>query len=304
MKKLLLVLLVVALASFLFVGCLPTTPSEGEDEGQGEPEVPTITIKVQDEYDNGLGDIYIRCDELLYTVTFAEALAADQDVWLRFTDSNGESGWILTSGSGTEFTVTAHPEVCPPDCEPICIEVMVGDICCSEVLYHETRIVDSEDPYVTLYVEAEDCGECDDMVNISFYSSKLGECDVEEDCCGDDCSGVAGWTAKLWADGTDPVCDGYCVELEGNCPVDASTGCLDCLVWPDTGEAIYWVEVEMSDNVGNTIGGPDDGLFRMVLDTDEIIHIDDAMQIGPGEWMLWDMCDQNQIQQTIFAVAG
>jgi len=32
MKKLLLVLLVVTLAAFLFVGCLPTTPTEGEGE--------------------------------------------------------------------------------------------------------------------------------------------------------------------------------------------------------------------------------------------------------------------------------
>src|SRR5665648_105375 len=36
MKKLLLVLLVVALASFLFVGCTPTVPAEGEGEGEGE----------------------------------------------------------------------------------------------------------------------------------------------------------------------------------------------------------------------------------------------------------------------------
>ena len=36
MKKLLLVLLVAALASFLFVGCMPVTPSEGEGEGEAE----------------------------------------------------------------------------------------------------------------------------------------------------------------------------------------------------------------------------------------------------------------------------
>jgi len=47
MKKLLLVLLVVALASFLFVGCLPTTPAEGEGEGEGEGE-PTVTVEIGD----------------------------------------------------------------------------------------------------------------------------------------------------------------------------------------------------------------------------------------------------------------
>ncbi len=36
MKKILLVFLVVILASFLFIGCLPTTPTEGEGEGESE----------------------------------------------------------------------------------------------------------------------------------------------------------------------------------------------------------------------------------------------------------------------------
>ena len=47
MKKLLLVLLVVTLASFLFVGCLPTTPTEGEGEGEGEAE-PAVTVAIGD----------------------------------------------------------------------------------------------------------------------------------------------------------------------------------------------------------------------------------------------------------------
>ena len=46
MKKLLLVLLVVTLASFLFVGCLPVTPSEGEGEGEGEGEV-AVTVEIE-----------------------------------------------------------------------------------------------------------------------------------------------------------------------------------------------------------------------------------------------------------------
>jgi len=39
MKKLLIVLLVVALAAFLLVGCIPVTPGEGEREGEGEGKV-------------------------------------------------------------------------------------------------------------------------------------------------------------------------------------------------------------------------------------------------------------------------
>jgi len=44
MKKLLLVLLVVTLASFLLIGCTPTTPTEGEGEGEGETEFLTIAV--------------------------------------------------------------------------------------------------------------------------------------------------------------------------------------------------------------------------------------------------------------------
>ena len=39
MKKLFLLLLLVSLVTFLFVGCLPVTPSEGEGEGEGEMDV-------------------------------------------------------------------------------------------------------------------------------------------------------------------------------------------------------------------------------------------------------------------------
>ena len=40
MKKLLLVLLMITIASFLFVGCLPVTPTEGEGEGEVDDVVP------------------------------------------------------------------------------------------------------------------------------------------------------------------------------------------------------------------------------------------------------------------------
>jgi predicted small secreted protein len=45
MKKLLLVLLVVTLASFLLVGCTGTTPAEGEGEGEGEAEAVIINLR-------------------------------------------------------------------------------------------------------------------------------------------------------------------------------------------------------------------------------------------------------------------
>jgi len=73
MKKLLLVLLVVTLASFLFVGCVPTTPAEGEGEGEGETVAsacPTVSVATEVEIS---GKKYIKGGSRLITVTFAEA---------------------------------------------------------------------------------------------------------------------------------------------------------------------------------------------------------------------------------------
>lgn len=44
MKKLLLSLVVIGLIACLFVGCTPTTPSEGEGEGEGEDEVARVVM--------------------------------------------------------------------------------------------------------------------------------------------------------------------------------------------------------------------------------------------------------------------
>ena len=72
MKKLLLVLLVITLASFLFVGCIPVTPAEGEGEGEGEAESVCPTVSVATEVEIG-GKKYIKGGTRVITVTFAEA---------------------------------------------------------------------------------------------------------------------------------------------------------------------------------------------------------------------------------------
>lgn len=75
MKKLLLVLVCVALAAFLFVGCLPEWVAPGDDE----PEVPVLTMEANadavlvegDPYQaawsiENVGDLFIR----EYVITF------------------------------------------------------------------------------------------------------------------------------------------------------------------------------------------------------------------------------------------
>jgi len=86
MKKLLLVLLVVALASFLLVGCLPgTTPAEGEGEGEGEVEA---AITFDPEYTNAGGVTFIPCEGAV-TVTLPTPVATDYVVYLAVKEWDG-----------------------------------------------------------------------------------------------------------------------------------------------------------------------------------------------------------------------
>jgi len=75
MKKLLLVLMVVAMASFLLVGCLGTgtTPEPTpEPEPEPEPTVQAVTITVVDQYPAAPAKAeYIAAKPLKVTVEFA-----------------------------------------------------------------------------------------------------------------------------------------------------------------------------------------------------------------------------------------
>jgi len=69
MKKILLVLLVVALAVSLLVGCTSVTPGEGEGEGEDEEEIcPVLNITSQVLFG---GRLYIQGGKQTITVTFA-----------------------------------------------------------------------------------------------------------------------------------------------------------------------------------------------------------------------------------------
>jgi len=258
MKKLLFVLMIVVMLSFIFVGCLPVTPSEGEGEGEdeGESEIPAVSIYVEGEYADPItGDIWVRgCDNLDVTVTFAEAIEEGQNVWIRLNTGGKPfallNSWILAEGNGTEFVAKDFNFPCTKDdCPPLCIEVMVGDVCCSEVIYHEVRMIDSLSPYALLYVGAEDCGPCDDTVKIIINSSVTGECGAEEGCCGDSCSGFASWTIDIF----DEEPSGELCQLPCDSPVDSLFG-TECPIFGETvclEKGKYYVVATLLDNAGN-----------------------------------------------------
>jgi len=246
MKKLLLVLLVVAMAAFLFVGCLPTTPpAEGEGEGEGEAEV-TVEIDGAVVVD---GKTYVSCDDHTITVTFPAPVPGY--VGVSITDCSGD----YSKGTDVVMFPDADRKVWTGsglfgDTEPCCasyVQVTSGE-CLAEVCIEFPVIVDCCPPVALVDIDVDNC-DCEDC-EITFSSDVLTDiCDPDVECCGDDCSGIAGWSVVLY-DGYpfDECCDpSICEEPIGSCsgtecPILCTTECLDA--------GTYWAVITLVDNVG------------------------------------------------------
>ena len=259
MKKLLLVLLVVTLASFLFVGCLPgTTPAEGEGEGEGECEV-TVVIDGAVVID---GKTYVSDGYHDITVTFCAPVVGYAEAWISYCCgdlSPSKDMWddgmyvvlfpdatrTVWTGSG-EFGIGG--ECNSSDCCASYVEVWAGE-CEDEACIWFPVIVDSDHPFAEIGITVDDC-ECEGC-EITFESIIEPEiCDPDVECCGDNCSGLASWSVVLY-DGEpfDECCDpSVCEEPIGSCsgtecPILCVTDCLDA----DT----YYAIITLVDAVGN-----------------------------------------------------
>jgi len=289
MKKLLLVLLVLAIASFLFVGCLPVTPSEGEGEGEGEGEV---VITFSHEYTNASGVTFIPCEDDV-TVTFPSPVAIDYVVYgaiKMYGDKDSGPGEyydcmtpLTPNADRTIWTLEEYMEAseCEPDideCEPFCVVAIVKHPCCpGEEVALRVVSLDCDDPDIDLFVKFADCDDpCDDPdpclpefegVSMEWTSRTTDICETT-DCCHDSCSGVNGWSLVIDPD----PCEGPCDTITGvGCPVEGVIGC-ECLAYaPDTSElACYYVDFYVDDNVGNE----EDSRWKICLDTDEVVSIE------------------------------
>ena len=291
MKKLLLLLLVLAITSFLFVGCLPVTPSEGEGEGEGEGEV---LITFENEYTSASGVTYVSCEGLI-TVTLPSPVAVDNVVYVAVKNDLGNYQFVQALEPNADRTVwtfdgkggpgcepmekiTNGEMFCIEECEPICVVALVKHPCCpGEEVALRVVSFDCTAPYLNLFVKFADCDDpCDDPdpcvpefegVSMEWSSRTTDICETE-DCCDDTCSGVNGWSLVIDPD----PCEGPCDTVTGvGCPVEGVIGC-ECLAYaPDTSElACYYVDFYMDDNVGNTI----ESRWKICLDTDEVVRID------------------------------
>ena len=249
MKKLLLVLMVVALASFLFVGCFPTTPAEGEGEGEGEAELcPAVTLS------GGVdvaGKLYVKAGkEQTITITFETITEpvnlfvgpcnekampigvpeSSAEVILRTTDKKVYTGTYKFSG----------------ECCELYLYVMSG---AGEIICKYPVIVDGEGPYAKIEVKVAAC-VCEDCA-VTFTSdwTVSGACEDTVGCCDDDCSGFASWAIDLYDEFPfDDCCSLQCATPADSssgtaCPVDFTTKCLKA------GE--YWAIINLADKVGN-----------------------------------------------------
>src|SRR5665648_445627 len=238
MKKLLFVLLIVALASFLFVGCTPTVPAEGEGEGEGEVE--GVTVAIADSAK--VGDCtYVSAGSHDITVTFPTPVAGLVSASISPCSGDYTKAFIaggssvvlfpdatrkIWTGSGT-FTASAS------DCCASYVEVVSGE-CTDTVCIAFPVIVDGGRPYALIEVCLADC-ECDGCA-INFSSTSTDpDCLPDEVICGDDCAGLASWSIDIFDRYPfDECCETPCYEPiesgSGVCPIDFTTSCLTDLV--------------------------------------------------------------------------
>jgi len=254
MKKLLLVLLVVALASFLFVGCLPgTTPDDDEDDGVVVDGIcPTVAITSQ--VDVG-GKTYIKGGKQTITVTFdvptepvtvyvANTLKSDVFLPLYATEivvyPNADKTiyeGTVTFGESEEFV----------ECEPAYIYVETCETC-DPCKY--PYIVDSEPPTDLVDVTSKGC-TCGGCYLIFKTHTSTDDCLGTTSCCDDACSGLASWSINIYDD--DPF--DTCCDLECATPVDTCSGSacpVDCTLTKClTLNKQYYAIFALADNVGN-----------------------------------------------------
>jgi len=288
MKKLLLVLLVVAMASFLLVGCLGTgTTPEPTPEPEPEPEPTAPVIAVVGGYVDTAGLTYLKAVGNTVTVTFSEAVDPDNSVYIvkKTLDTDGITpvyfpipGILATpNGARTVWTatVTAAALGVETDCEIICLAALVKHPCCpGEEAAIKVVTVDIANPYASLLVSFEDCTEtcaASGAAKLIFTSTDdTDPCDIVS-CCGDYCSGPAAWSLAI----EEAVCGVGCPDVTGTgCQIAGDTGC-ECLVYATTGTLTYDATFTFYDKAGNKVVEE----WVIVVDTDEVVSFDGTAPI-------------------------
>jgi len=267
MKKLLLVLMVVALAAFLLVGCIPGTPAEGEGEGEGEVETcPTLTVSGEVTI---AGAKYLKKGTQTITVTFAAAtepvsvyvgakLDGDTATKANPVGVPETAQEVVMSADATKKVYTGKFYFKgDTDCDTAYIYV-VTCATCAPCKYSYT--VDNAGPCSSIKIyEYPETGCTCGGVNIRFVTpSAAATC--YSSYCGDNCSGLGTYTVDLYK--TNPFntcCDVPCASTVANCGgtgcnIDCTIPCFDANVYATlvgTGTKTFYAVVTLLDKVGN-----------------------------------------------------
>ena len=265
MKKLLLVLLVVALASFLFVGCIPSVPAEGEGEGEGEGEV-VVAIAGSIVLD---GKTYVKSGTHDVTVTFPAPVKGtvsavigycsgdySKDIIDDFLMMMGENVVLFPNADKTIWTGSGGFGIdWDYDCCASYVMVTSGE-CEDEICIKFPVIIDVGKPYAKIGVVADDC-TCEGIA-LTFTSTTTSyECAAGEECCGDYCTGLASWAIDIYPeDPFDKCCDTPCVppiySCSGTeCPISCVTDCLPQYDMTGYVKDGYYVVTTLLDELGN-----------------------------------------------------
>jgi hypothetical protein len=196
-------------------------------------------------------------------------------------DKNGGEVVLFPNADRTVWTGSGYFGHGDTPCCASYVEIYAGE-CEDEACIWFPIIVDGCPPYAEIEITAEDC-ECEGC-EISFETI-VDEflCEADEECCGDDCSGLASWSVVLYEDDPfDECCDpSICEEPIGSCsgtacPIECTTECLT--------EGIYYAVITLVDNVGL-----EEVYYAMIiLGADCSIEVIEGWETDPPECVEWD----------------
>ena len=270
MKKLLLVLAVVAMASFLFVGCLGTGIVDDGD-GTGDDAVVTATVEVGDSVVLN-NKTYVSGGDHEVKVTFPTAVEGNVSVVI--TACSGDYSIYKNGSVSVPVNVIMFPDADRKiwtgsgtfyeynDCCASLIQVLAGE-CIADICIEFPIIVDSKGPFAELKATtiACPCATGDQLKITSDWTVAGGECaEATTGCCDDYCSGLAGWTLDIYDEdpfgvccAPDPCVTAYKSCAGTACPVECLTECdEDFFATADEVTKDYYVIVSMTDKVDNS----------------------------------------------------
>jgi len=229
MKKLLLVLMVVALASFLFVGCVPTVVDDGDDvvdDGTVVAMCPTVSVATEVEIS---GVKYIKGGSRVITVTFTvptEPVSVYVGNDLKVAPTTSTEVVMYANADKTVYTgTTAFSTTVGDDCNEAYIYV---DTCLDCDFCKFPYTVDNQGPCSSIKIYEYPTTGCScGGLNLRFVTpSAASEC-VITSYCGDYCSGLDTYTVDLYsANPFGTCCDIPCISPKATC---SGTGCdIDC----------------------------------------------------------------------------